>query len=193
MNGRKFFIFPLIFIVFGTSKSFAFPVDTTAYLNFFLTSSDLPLMKNGQDSRTRGADQGDSAYVNNHGLMAGMNIWIQKGSSDTIDRLVDIHWVFPDAESAKKYLNETWSYQAEWASRINDAPNIGDMSRLYGFIKNMGGMNMVQYYYLFQVGRVVSKLFVSQNYQLKNVALTIAQVQLIALKSIDRIEKSGLK
>lgn len=192
LNKTRIYSLTLFLFSFAsTARLDAAPIDTLAYLRLFLTQSDLPGMKNDQDSRKKGADSEDTSYRHYHGQIAGMNIWNSKSGTDTIYRLVDIHWVFPDAESAKSYLNQTWDYQSEGSKFLEGAPKVGEMSRVYGMSMNMGKFSMIALYYLFQEGRVVTKLFVTQGPELTKPVL-FQKTQGLAEKLMEKIHKSGL-
>jgi hypothetical protein len=149
-------------------------------------------MTNSKDDRLKGDDDDDTSFVEHHGLLAGMNIWNATVRPDTIDRLVDIHWLFPDTASAEAYINETWTRNAEGAPHLDLALRVGDNSQAFGGPLTMGGMKMVWYYYIFRVGRVVSKVFVSQSVEYPSPVLTIGRAYTIANEVVSRIRAAHL-
>ncbi len=165
-------------------------VDTTEYRKLFLSAEDIPKMKLGQNNLISRPDKEDVSFARFHGQLVGMMIW-NGGSEDTVWRINDIRWVFPDDSSAESYFLATLHDNSEGAPLIRSQP-LGDDNRAYGGPLSMGGMKMVNYYSLFRVGRVVCKLFATQGYSVNSQILHLDRVQQIGQQIVARIRSAHL-
>jgi len=165
-------------------------VDSSEYRKIFLSAEDLSWMKLGQDQSFTKPDDDDKAFATFQGQLVGMKVWNAAGT-DTVMRINDIRWVFPDDSSAERYFLATLRVNSEGAPLIAYT-RLGDDNRAYGGPLNMGGFKMVNYYSLFRVGRVVCKLFVSQGYEIKGQSLQLDRVQQIGQRIVDRIRSARL-
>ncbi|MEO8872720.1 MAG: hypothetical protein ABI444_08610 [Candidatus Kapaibacterium sp.] len=165
-------------------------VDTTEYRKIFLSEEDLPWMKLGQTNLISKPDKEDVSFARFHGQLVGMRVW-NGSNEDTVMRLNDIRWVFPDDSSAESYFLATLHDNSESAPLIRSQP-LGDDNRAYGGSLSMGGMKMVNYYSLFRVARVVCKLFASQGYSVNSQILHLDRVQQIGQQIVARIRAAHL-
>lgn len=67
----------------------------------YLDGADLPGMSLVQDSAESKLDPGDYAFAACDGISSGLRVWMA-ARSEQIWRLVDIRWVFPDANRAAR-------------------------------------------------------------------------------------------
>ncbi len=172
----------------GGAKSKAQPLSEAAYLALFLTEAELPKgMRRVQDSRKKGADPQDSAYRKHGGQSAGMSIWMGR-SDDPVWRMVDIRWVFPSESAARAYHAEALSANSERQPRIPKAEHVGTECGVFGgtVTHEAAKVTMTHYFYIFRVGRVVSKLYVAQGPSASKGALTVTAVAALAGKIATR-------
>ena len=79
-------------------------------------------------------------------------------------RLVDIRFVFPDAERAAAYHTERLLANSEGNPPVADVPLAGEDCHVFGGTRRIAaiGDDMTMYFYVFRVGAVVVKLFAAQ-------------------------------
>jgi hypothetical protein len=151
-------------------------------------------MKNVQNSLTKGADQGDDKYTELKGQRAGFKVWMHKDDSNPVWRVVDIRFVFPDADAAKKYLEGSLDSLSEGTPENADAPKVGDDCRVFGPVnpklKEILGVEMRAYTYVFRKGNVVVKLFVAEGGSSRE-KLDSKTVAALAEKVLKRLEDAG--
>lgn len=163
------------------------PLKDDTYAKLYLEAGDLPPgMKRTQDSRTKGADEGDTEFKKLGGERSGLAVWM--GASDQpVWRLVDIRWVFPDAEAAAVYHKARLRQNAENQPRVPGAAPVGQDGYVFGGSISMMGMDIVNYLYLFRVDRVLIKLYVAQDPQMKGTQLRPELVKPIAERAAAQV------
>lgn len=144
-------------------------MNQETYLNLFLDVNDLPGMERVQDSRLRGTDPHDGAFLQCRGLYSGMAVWMAQESAP-VWRLVDIRWVFPTDMDAAAYHQATLNVNGEGEALVQGAPVVGQECYVFGGAKvdyalyQITGMttSITQFYYVFRAGRVVVKLYIAE-------------------------------
>jgi hypothetical protein len=129
----------------------------------YLAADDLPGMKLVQDSRHHDPDPGDYAFTACEGLHSGFQVWLSE-QTKPIWRLVDIRFIFADAERAAAYHAERLLVNSEGNPPVVDAPLAGEDCQVFGGTQRVGvaDVEMTMYFYVFRVNTVVIKLFVAQ-------------------------------
>lgn len=167
------------------------PLDVDDVAELYCTAEDLPpgvtLLQNSLDL---GSDPGDYAFGPCLGRHAGLRVW--QGDDDlTIQRICDIRFVFPDAESAALYHRERLLANSEASPPLADAVQVGDECHVFGGIRSIApGIDIAMVYYLFRVGPVVVKLFASQGVKAED-TLTPHSVAAMAQRAKARCETYG--
>jgi hypothetical protein len=99
----------------------------------FLEAKDMPSkMTLYGDRRIGFSEPGDQAYKDRGGLKAGMTKWDGPKES-TLLLLVDIRWLFPDAQSATAYDLATLQAKSGGKPENQTAQKIGDNCHIYSF------------------------------------------------------------
>lgn len=154
------------------------------YLQLFLDASDLPSdLRPVQDSRGRGADPQDTWFVECQGEASGMMAW-QAPIDSTVQRLVDIRWVFPDETCASNYHQQTLTTNCEGLPQLPQASTLGAECHVFGGKVDFGAGSVTSYMYIFRVGRVVIKLYVAQG---EGESLQLNRVTQIAQHILSRV------
>jgi len=138
-----------------------FGLDAHSFGALFLADGDAPNMRIAQDARSQGADRNDGAFVAHGGLAAGFQAWVDAGGAP-LARLVDIRWVFPDADRARAYHRESLRSNSEGRPAVAYAPRVGDGCIVFGGTESnplAPELEMTAYTYVFRVANVVVKLF----------------------------------
>lgn len=148
------------------------------YLQLFLEVRELPTgLQLTQDSRMRGSDPNDETFRRCFGLRSGLVAW-QAPIGSTIERIVDIRWVFPSEDMAATYHQQTLQTNCENMPYIQNAPSVGTECYVFGGRIDMGLTQITSYIYLFRVKTVVVKFYVAQgegqNLPINNIT-TLAQ------------------
>ena len=153
----------------------------------YLVGDDLPDMTLVQDSATSGPDDGDYAYAACDGMGTGLRVWLGL-PTQSIWRIVDIRFAFPDAARAAAYHAERLVANSEGHPALPDAPLVGDECHVFGGSRAMAplGVDMTMFFYVFRVGAVVVKLFVAPGPQATQ-PLDIEDVHAIAQRVIARL------
>ena len=164
------------------------PLDDRRYAALFLQDGDLPGLRLIQDSRhPRGGT--DAEFAKQGGERAGFAVWM--GADDRpLWRVVDVRWVFPTAEAAATYHQATLRKNAENLAPVRDVPTVGEEGRVFGGVNNLSaalGIQLVDYAYIFRVGRVVVKLYAAQGSKLTGVQLRPEHMKPVAEKIAGRI------
>ena len=174
-------------------------MDEKTYLELFLDNNNLPnSMSRVQDSRTRGADPGDSVFVRCRGEHSGMAAWMGP-NTEPVWRLVDIRWVFPTEANAIEYHRTTLNINSEGQPLIPDAPKVGTDCYVFGLDNAFDVMTyeisgrketITQFYYIFRVANVVVKLYIAEGEMAAQYGkkLTVNMVKQIAEGIVPRIE-----
>lgn len=174
-------------------------MDEKTYLELFLDKKDLPKgMSRVQDSRTRGADPGDSAFVRCRGEHSGMAAWMGPDTRP-VWRLVDIRWVFPTEADAAEYHRTTLNINCEGQPLIADAPKVGTDCYVFGLDNAFDPITyeisgrketITQFYYIFRVANVVVKLFVAEGGRAAQHGqkLTVGMVKQIAERVVSGVD-----
>ncbi|WP_152609307.1 hypothetical protein [Kocuria rosea] len=157
----------------------------------YLRSDDLPGMQLVQDSADSGPDSGDYAYSACNGLGTGLRVWLG-ATTDPVWRLVDIRFVFPDADRAAAYHAERFVANSEGYPPVPDAPSIGEDCRVFGGTNRLPGVDieMTNYFYVLRVGAVVVKLFVAEGPE-STASLEVGQVHAIAKLVVARLNATS--
>jgi hypothetical protein len=131
---------------------------------------------------------GDYAFAACDGVHVELRRWAGAG---TISRLIDIRFVFPDAERAAAYHAERVLAASEGYPPIEEAPLVGEDCHVFGgtFPMKSGERDATIYFYVFRVRNVVVKLFAAQETDAAE-CLTTTHVQRIAERIVVRIEQS---
>jgi hypothetical protein len=107
--------------------------DDDVFSSLFLDADDLPQqMKLYGDRRVGFSETGDQAYRRYGGLKVGMTKW-DGPKEGAVQLLVDIRWLFPDAQSATAYHLETLQMKSENKPENHSARKIGDNCHVYSF------------------------------------------------------------
>lgn len=140
---------------------------TSEFAKTFLTAEDLPGMKLREDHRDAGAPPGDESFKKLGGVNYGLVVWIpEEEGKSKIDRMVEIHFVFPDADSAQKYLSENIKMLAESMPQIKNAPKVGDPTVVVGGLQThpfLADHKFYSYIFLYRVDRTLIKLYAYQD------------------------------
>ncbi|HWF87929.1 MAG TPA: hypothetical protein VN659_03815, partial [Pyrinomonadaceae bacterium] len=163
------------------------------YLSTYLDHTDIANLPWVQDSRLNSPDPGDEAFTRLHGSLTGLSAW-QTDMDQTVWRLVDIRFVFDDAEQASAYHHDRLKVNSEGYPPIEGAPAVGEECFVFGGTQSneMGGISfsLTAYFYIFRVGRVVAKLFAAQGPQAKE-PLTPEALVPLAQRIVQRIQDAG--
>jgi hypothetical protein len=159
------------------------------YLSLFLDQSDLPHMRNVQDTRVMMPNPNDGEWSRNNGLAGGRSIWL--GPEDaTIWQFMDIRFAFPDAARAAAYHRARLGFNAEGSRPVLGAPAVGSFCAVFGGLRQNPiepAATMTNYYYLFVVDCVVVKLFVAQSPKLVPGTLTAQDLTPLAQRVEARV------
>jgi hypothetical protein len=120
-------------------------------------------MQLGQDSRLRGADPGDAAFVQCGGQWSGLAAW-NGPETAPVSRLVDIRWVFPSSDAAIAYHRATLQTNSEGLPTVAGAPAVGSECHVFGGTTRdpVFGVEITSLMYVFRAGSVVAKLYVAE-------------------------------
>ncbi|MBI4851497.1 MAG: DUF4328 domain-containing protein [Acidobacteria bacterium] len=132
------------------------------YLQLFLEARELPAgLQLTQDSRMRGSDPNDETFRRCLGLRSGLVAW-QAPINSTIERIVDIRWVFPSEDMAMSYHQQTLQTNCENMPYLQNVPLVGTECYVFGGRVDMGLAQITSYIYLFRVKTVIVKFYVAQ-------------------------------
>lgn len=154
-------------LVGGCPHGVVTPAVTTgltrrSHLALFLTRSDLPRMRRVQDTRMKGPSPSDRQFARQQGVSTGFAVWMGRRNA-RLWRVVDVRWVFPSPKLARRYLRRSLRRNSERMRPVDDAPEVGADSRLFGGRQRSRlGLALTHYIYLFRVGNVVVKLYGAQ-------------------------------
>lgn len=99
----------------------------------FLEAKDMPSQMTLYGDRRIGfSEPGDQAFKDHGRLKAGMTKW-SGPKENTLLLLVDIRWLFPDAQSATAYHLATLQAKSEGKPENQTAQKIGDNCHIYSF------------------------------------------------------------
>lgn len=165
----------------------------------FLTAEDLPGMELREDNRDThtefnpdGVPPDDPDYKELGGTDYGLTVWEGKAKEKAkIDRMVEIHFVFPDAAAAQKYLRKRVAHLAENMPQVKDAPKVGEQTLLVGGLTKNPFLGSSDYHYIFlyRVDRTLIKLYAFQEGEDRKLQpLTVLP---IAKKIADRVSGKG--
>jgi hypothetical protein len=164
-------------------------MEQETYLTLFLDENDLPEMRRTQDSRLRGADPQDSAFLQYQGQYSGMAAWMADEQA-AIGRLVDIRWVFPTDMDAAAYHQATLNVNCEGEPLVQNAPPVGLETYVFGgttsdyslFQITGTATSSTKFFYIFRAGRVVIKLYIAEGEMagLSSTRLHVGMAQQIA-------------
>ncbi|MBU1564984.1 MAG: hypothetical protein KJ630_05065 [Proteobacteria bacterium] len=99
-----FQIFLLLILVTSILTSTTQAMTKAEFLALFLDKNDFSKpLRMVQDSREDKPAPGDDAFMRYGGQFAGFRVWMDSRTDAILWRLVDIRWVFPDEQRAKKY------------------------------------------------------------------------------------------
>ncbi len=131
---------------------------------------------------------GDYAFAACDGVHVGLRRW---AGESTISLLIDIRFVFPDAERAAAYHAERLLAASEGYPPIEGAPLAGEDCHVFGgtFPTKSAEFEATIYFYVFRVRNVVVKLFAAQ-YTYAVERLTTAHMRRIAERIASRIERT---
>jgi hypothetical protein len=112
--------------------------DTVDFRALFLEASELPAkMTLLKDQRSGFTEAGDHAYRRHRGQHVGMMVW--EGADDQpIRLLVDIRWLFPDAEAAAAYHLATLQAKAEGKPENPTLQKFGQNCHTYSYPSGRG-------------------------------------------------------
>jgi len=165
-------------------------LDTDA---LYLQASDIPgNLAREEVPQDRILPPGDYAFAACNGVHVGLHRWAGEMTS-TILRLMDIRFVFPDAERAAAYHAERLLAASEGYPSIEEAPLVGDDCRVFGgtFPTEPTKVEIAMYFYVFRVQNVVVKLFAAQGVQSPE-HLTLDHMGLMAGRVVARVEQALL-
>lgn len=161
------------------------------FLELFLEQKDFDgSLEMIQDSRDSGPDKGDISFSKHHGLFAGFSVWLGS-DKEPVWRVVDVRFVFPSESKASLYHKERLKANSEGHPKVKDAIEIGQQSSVFGGSAPNPfdpTMEMVVYYYIFQVLNVVVKLFIAQGPNAGMNGLEIKMAAAIARRIESRIK-----
>lgn len=145
------------------------PAPTPGQLALYLGPGDLPsTLQMVQDERDRGPDPDDDQFNALGGLHSGFCIWLAE-HDQSLWRVVDIRFVFPDDAAAALYHRKRLAQNSESMPPVPDAPLVGQECQVFGgkIRGDLGGQQfeITNYIYVYRVGRVVVKLFAAQGMQ----------------------------
>jgi hypothetical protein len=157
----------------------------------YLAAEDLPGLALVQDSRHQGPDPADYAFAACEGLHSGFQVWLGE-QTKPVWRLVDIRFVFADAERAAAYHAERLLANSEDNPPVADVPLVGEDCHVFGGTQHMGGtdIEMTMYFYVFRVNTVVVKLFVAQGVE-STEPLHPEHLHILAQRIVTKINSSA--
>lgn len=144
------------------------------YRDIYLTASEVGPGFSVKEDHIEGPLQDNPAAFQKYGgQRSGLQVFTTKNFDEVLNRVVDLRWTFPDAQSAQAFLRESVAKLAENMPQVRNAPTVGDSSLLVGgeneMLKVMTGESGINNFaYLFVSGRVVGKVYGSQGSQVKN-------------------------
>jgi hypothetical protein len=107
--------------------------DDDVFPALFLEAKDMPSqMTLYGDHRIGFSEPGDQAYNYHGGLKAGVTKW-EGSKADSLRLIVDIRWLFSDAQSATAYHLATLQAKSEGKPESQTAQKIGDNCHIYSF------------------------------------------------------------
>jgi hypothetical protein len=169
--------------------------DPAQYASLYLGEADLPAsLSLSQDSRAQGPDAGDFWFTLHAGIHCGFQVW-QGDIADTVWRVVDIRYVFPDEQAAAIYLETRRQALCENSPILEEAATVGGSGTVSGgpMAYPVGGAEaeLTVYYYVFRVGSVVAKLFAAQGQETAE-PLVPEAIKPLAERVADRIEAASI-
>jgi hypothetical protein len=166
-------------------------INEDEFSNLFLEQKDfggnIQMIK---DSSKSGPDKGDVPFSKQHGMFAGLRVWLD-ADDNPVWRVVDIRFTFPSAEKANLYHKARLQSNSEGRPLIVDAPKVGQDCHVFGGSEPnpfSPDMIMVGYSYVFQVYNVVIKLFIMQGPAVINTKLDLPTAASLAKKIELRIK-----
>src|ERR1700748_2309861 len=112
--------------------------DDEAFSALFLEAADLPQqMQLYGDRRIGFSEATDQSYSRHGGLKVGMTKW-DGPTGGAVQLLVDIRWLFPDAQSASAYQLEKLQMKSENKPENHTARKLGDNCHVYSFPSGQG-------------------------------------------------------
>ncbi|HEX3251655.1 MAG TPA: hypothetical protein VHS05_19625 [Pyrinomonadaceae bacterium] len=168
--------------------------EISVYLSTYLDQKDMgPSMPWVQDSRIHRPDQGDDAFARLHGSHTGLSCW-QTNVRATIFRVVDIRFLFNNAQDAAAYHKERLQANSEGHPPVPGAPQVGEECHVFGGTNSLEHRGMkitlTGFYYVFRVGRMVVKLFAMQGVEATR-PLTPEDLVPLAKRIVERIQTAG--
>jgi hypothetical protein len=169
--------------------------DPARYASLYLDEGDLPTsLSLVQDSRAQGPDANDFWFTLHEGVHGGFQVWLGD-TTDTVWRVVDIRYVFPDEQGAASYLETRRNALRENSPILEEAEPVGNSGIVSGgpMAYSVGEVEaeLTAFYYVFRVGSVVAKLFAAQG-QGAAEPLGPEVVKPLAERVADRIEAAGI-
>lgn len=167
-----------------------------AYLATYLDQTDVgPTLRHVQDSRIQPADPDDDIFARLGGRRTGLSVWLAN-FDQPVWRMVDIRFLFADANQAAEYHHERLTANSEGHPAVAQFSAVGQECHVFGgtdTVSAPGGANMplTCYFYVFRVGRVVVKLFVAQGPQTGK-QLTPDHLVPFARRIVEKIVAAGL-
>ena len=138
------------------------PLDAATehrYRALFLTAEDVPGLQPGEAVHREDAESGDTVWMPCRGIKAGFQVW-QKIQGTDLTRLVDVRWLFPSDVAAQRYHEARMAANAEGLPPVQAFAMPGaDVAAFVG--RDPFGLGGEMRIYLFLMGRVAAKLFVS--------------------------------
>lgn len=135
------------------------PQEERVYRALFLTAEDVDGLKGGEAVHGEEAESGDDAWVPCHGIKAGFQVW-QRIEGTELTRLVDVRWLFPSEDAARRYHTSRLAANAEGfrpvPAFVMPGAEVAAFAGLDPF--GLGGEMRI---YLFAFGRVCAKVFVT--------------------------------
>ena len=129
------------------------------YRALFLTAEDVPGLEAREAVHREDAEAGDTVWVPCRGIKAGFQVW-QKIQGTDLTRLVDVRWLFPSDVAAQRYHEARMAANAEGLPPVQALAMPGaDVAAFVG--RDPFGLGGEMRIYLFLMGRVAAKLFVS--------------------------------
>ena len=133
--------------------------DERHYRRLFLSSQDVPDLEAREAVHSSDAEAGDDAWVACHGIEAGFQVW-QRIQGTELARVVDVRWLFPSEANARRYDALRVGPNAEGFLPVPGFSVTGtDVAAFAG--QDPFGLGGEMHIYLFVLGRVAAKVFVS--------------------------------
>lgn len=163
--------------------------DEPSFQSMYLQPGDLP---NPVEKAGDWAGPGcDGPSAGKGCSFSGKKLWRARDPNSTVGEVHDIRYVFPDAASAQRFMQDPAGARelTENLQPVAQPPAVGSDTNMYTMQGDALGLGIEMYMYnlVFRVDNIVVKIFVAQGATVKGKVLSPLMIGAIGQKAVDRI------